>query len=376
MKDLLKNFRAFVGDDLIYQIIISVIIIIVSYGLARLISYIGKMLIRPIVKKTETQFDDKILEVVRKGLSRLLFVGGIYFALSMFRQGFGLVSNYSKRKLIEEYPYLYQIADYLEIALYLILAITVLITIFQVISLAFDWYAESIKAEENNNLYGSIFPLFRKLSKLLITALAVVIILAKLGVDISAFVVSLGVGSLAVALAAQETLSNMISGLIIMADRPFRIGDRIRIGTEINGDVIEIGIRSTKVLDFDRNILVIPNNDIVKSRIVNFTYPDPYTRVLVEFGVVYGTDVNSLRSTILELIKDEPHIATEPKPEVVFLRFEDSSILMRLDVKTPDYRHAFDLGCNLREKIYNELNERGFSFAFPTRTVYIKKEPE
>lgn len=376
MKEMLKNFRAFVGDDLIYQIIISLAIIIVSYGLARLISYIGKMLIRPIVRKTETQFDDKILEVARKGISRLLFVGGIYFALSMFRQGFGLVSNYSKRKLIEEYPYLYQIADYLEIALYIIIAITILITIFQIISLAFDWYGETEKAKENANLYGSIFPLMRKLSKLLITAVAIVIVLAKLGIDISAFVVSLGVGSLAVALAAQETLSNMISGLIIMADRPFRIGDRIRIGTEINGDVVEIGIRSTKVLDFDRNILVIPNNDIVKSRIINFTYPDPLTRVLVDFGVVYGTDLNSLRAAILDLIKDEELIVTEPAPTVIFLKFEESSLLIRLDVKTPDYRHAFELGCRLREKIYNELNARGFNFAFPTRTVYIKKESE
>ncbi|GMU84939.1 MAG: putative MscS family protein [Ignavibacteriales bacterium] len=376
MKEMLKNFRSFIGDDLLYQIIISLSIIILSYGIAKLISYLVKVILRPIVSKTETEYDDKIVEVIRKGSSRLLFVGGIYFALAMFRQGFGLVSNYSKRKLIEDYPYLYQIADYFEVALYVILVITILITIFHVISLIFDWYADSIKARENTNLYGSIFPLLQKLAKLLIAALALVIILAKLGIDISAFVVSLGVGSLAVALAAQETLSNMISGFIIMADRPFRIGDRIRIGSDINGDVVEIGIRSTKILDFDRNLMVVPNNDIVKSRIINFTYPDEMTRVLVEFGVVYGTDIDKLKAVVIELIKDEPLIAETPKPDFIFLRFDDSSLLMRLDVKTPDYRNAFDLGCRLREKIYKELNARGFDFAFPTRTVYIKKDPE
>lgn len=376
MKDLLKNLRSFVGDDLLYQIIISLSIIIVSYALARLISYVIKVILKPIVSKTETEYDDKIVEVIRKGSSRLLFVGGIYFALAMFRQGFGLVSNYSKRKLIEEHPYLYQIADYFEIALYVILVITILITVFQIITLVFEWYADSIKAKENTNLYGSIFPLLQKLSKLLFAALALVIILAKLGIDISAFVVSLGVGSLAVALAAQETLSNMISGFIIMADRPFRIGDRIKIGNDINGDVVEIGIRSTKILDFDKNLMIVPNNDIVKSRIINFTYPDELTRVLVEFGVVYGTDINKLRAAVMDLIKDEPLIAETPKPDFIFLRFDESSLLMRLDVKTPDYRNAFDLGCRLREKIYNELNAKGFSFAFPTRTVYIKKENE
>jgi len=248
--------------------------------------------------------------------------------------------------------------------------------VFQIITLVFEWYADSIKAKENTNLYGSIFPLLQKLSKLLFAALALVIILAKLGIDISAFVVSLGVGSLAVALAAQETLSNMISGFIIMADRPFRIGDRIKIGNDINGDVVEIGIRSTKILDFDKNLMIVPNNDIVKSRIINFTYPDELTRVLVEFGVVYGTDINKLRAAVMDLIKDEPLIAETPKPDFIFLRFDESSLLMRLDVKTPDYRNAFDLGCRLREKIYNELNAKGFSFAFPTRTVYIKKENE
>lgn len=374
MKDLLKSLRGFINDDLIYQIVLVAGIIILSYIVARMLSYFAKAVVRPLVKKTETLYDDQIVEALRKAVTRLLFIGGIYFSISVFRQGFGLISQGSKRKLIEEYPSLYKLADYSETGLYIILVVVIVLTLFKIITLTFDWYGESIKAQENKNLYGSLFPLLKKVAKILVAGVALVVILAKIGIDVSAFVVSLGVGSLAVALAAQETLSNMISGLIIMTDRPFRLGDRIKIGTDIHGDVAEIGIRSTKIQDFDRNLIIIPNNDIVKSRIINLSFPNNMTRVLIEIGVVYGTDIDKLRACVIDLIKDVPLVAPDPKPELALTRFADSSVLMRLDVKTENYSDAWGLGCNLREIIYKGLNENGFQFAFPTQTVYLKKD--
>lgn len=374
MKDMLRNLRGFINDDLIYQAVLVLIIILLSYIVARLLSYFAKAVVRPLVKKTETLYDDEMVETLRKALTRLLFIGGIYFSLSVFRQGFGLISQSSKRRLIEEYPGLYKLADYSETGLYIILVVVLVLTLFKLITLSFDWYAETIKAEENKNLFGSLFPLLKKVAKMLVAGIALVVILAKLGIDVSAFVVSLGVGSLAVALAAQETLSNMISGLIIMTDRPFRIGDRIRIGTDIHGDVAEIGIRSTKIKDFDRNLIIVPNNDIVKSRIINLSYPNIMTRVLIEFGVVYGTDIDKLRACVFELIKDVPLVAPDPMPELAFTRFADSSLNFRLDVKTENYSDAWALGCNLREVLYKGLNEHGFEFAFPTQTIYLKKD--
>ena len=254
-----------------------------------------------------------------------------------------------------------------------ILVLIILLLSYRVITILFDWYAEKINAGENRNLSGSLFPLLKKVSNIIIGALAIVIILSRFNVDISAFIVSLGVGSLAIALAAQDTLSNMIAGFIIMIDRPFRIGDRIRYGDDI-GDVAEIGIRSTKILDFDNNLVIMPNNEIVKSKIINVTYPNILTRVIVEVGVAYGTDLKKVREIMLKVANAHPLISKEIPADVVLLSFGDSSLDLRLAARTDDYRHAWTMQCELRETIYEEFNKAGIEIPFPQRVVYMKKE--
>ncbi|MFN3873725.1 MAG: mechanosensitive ion channel family protein, partial [Ignavibacterium sp.] len=198
-------------------------------------------------------------------------------------------------------------------------------------------------------------------------------VLAKFKVDISAFVVSLGVGSLAIALAAQETLSNMISGFIIMTDRPFRIGDRIRYADNQVGDVVDIGIRSTKILDFDNNIVIIPNNEIVKSRLVNITYPNSLTRVVVEVGVAYGTDIKKVKEILLKVADEDPDCSKQIAPEVFLINFGTSSLDFRLVARTDDYRNAWVMQCRLREKIYEEFNKNNIEIPFTQIVVHQSK---
>jgi small-conductance mechanosensitive channel len=309
-----------------------------------------------------------------KSVFKVIIIAGSFFALSVFTQGFNLVSLDTNSKLIDEYPYLAKLVLILDYALFIVLVFVLLIISFRIVTIVFKWYSEKINANENKDLSGSFFPLLNKVSKILLSALALVVILAKFKIDISAFIVSLGVGSLAIALAAQETISNMISGFIIMIDRPFRIGDRIRIGTDILGDVVAIGIRSTKIMDFDRNITIVPNNDIVKSRIINLTYPNILTRVLVEVGVAYGSDIDKVKEVMLKCALENSLRSTDIMPEVNFMKFGDSSLDFRLDVKTDDYKDAFTLGCQLREAIYKAFEKEKIEIPFPQRVVYLKNE--
>jgi small-conductance mechanosensitive channel len=222
-------------------------------------------------------------------------------------------------------------------------------------------------------LSGSIIPLLKKVIKIIVFALAVVIVLAKFSIDISAFVVSLGVGSLAIALAAQETLSNMISGFIIMTDRPFRIGDRIRYADNQVGDVVDIGIRSTKILDFDNNIVIIPNNEIVKSRLVNITYPNSLTRVVVDVGVAYGSDISKVKEILLDIAKNDPDCSKQIPPDVFFINFGASSLDFRLVARTDDYKNAWAMQCRMREKIYEEFNKHKIEIPFTQIVVHQSK---
>jgi MscS family membrane protein len=372
MKYMIDNLKYFLQDDLVYTLFLSALVLGFAFLLAKLSRFIAKKLILPITQKTISQFDDHILEISASTLYRLCLLGGFYAVTKIFRGNLKIYKLSSSKTHIEDYPFLEDIIVGLEYLIYIYFIFVLLISAFRIITLVFDWYAEKINANENKDLSGSLFPLLKKISKILLTALAVVILLSHFKIDISGLIVSLGVGSLAIALAAQETLSNMIAGFIVMIDRPFRIGDRIRIGADVVGDVVGIGIRSTKIMDFDKNIIIVPNNDIIKSRIINLSYPTNTTRVLIEVGVAYGSDIDKVKAVLIEAAKSHPKANTDIEPEVVFMKFGDSSIDFRLDVKTEIYTDAFMLGSDLREIIYKKFNENKIEIPFPQRVVYVK----
>jgi small-conductance mechanosensitive channel len=373
MDYLLDTLRNFLQDDLLYRIILIVITIILSFIVAKFLGFIIKKIIKPFVQKTKTEIDDLLLNISGTAIYRLAFLGGIYLALILFEKGIKSESKYLDKPLIKYYPFLENIIFITEIILFIVFVIIVLNILFKAINIIFDWYAQKINAQDDRNLSGSLFPLIKKVSKILLFILAFAVVLAKLKIDISAFIVSLGVGSLAIALAAQESISNMISGFIIMIDRPFRIGDRIRYADNQVGDVVEIGIRSTKIQDFDNNIVVIPNNEIVKSRLVNITYPTTLTRVVVDVGVAYGSDILKVKEILLKATEGDQDLSSQKNPAVYFINFGAYSLDFRLIAFTDHYSKAWDMQCRLREKVYELFKKEGIEIPFP-QTVIHKAE--
>lgn len=137
---------------------------------------------------------------------------------------------------------------------------------------ALGWYKENISSKTDIRLDDELIPLLRRALKVLIWALVLLIILPVYGVNISALVAALGVGSLAVALAAQDTIANIISGFMIMIDRPFRIGDKIKLPSGETVEVLEIGVRRSKFYAEDKAIVIAPNLELSKSKIINYSY--------------------------------------------------------------------------------------------------------
>lgn len=368
---LIQFLRNAFGEGLTFQIALSLILFILFFILAKTISYLLKRIIKPIVVRSKTDVDDKILHIIEGSSYKLISLLGVYLALLTFRHGLAHVSLTTKMTLVQEYPSLISILAVLDNLFFILLIIMMLIIISQIGVVILDWYAEKMNASENKDLSGSLFPLLKKLVKLIFAIFALIIVLRKFNVDISAFVVSLGVGSLAIALAAQETISNMISGFIIMIDRPFRIGDRIKIGNEIHGDVVSIGIRSTRIIDFDKNYLIIPNNDIVKSRIINLTYPTTSTRVVIDLPVAYQSDIDKVKKIALAVAASDPDTDQNDQPEIYITRFGEHALEFRLAVRTKDYQLSFALGCRLKEAIYRRFLEEGIDIAVPQRIVQI-----
>jgi MscS family membrane protein len=374
MDKTLSYIHSFVSDELLFQTVITALIIIATLILSKIISFIIRKILKPIFEKTDTTLDDQLLVVIEKVTFRELIVAGIYYASQHIEDAFHYIPFSPRESLYGHYLFIKTAFNLVDGFLFAASIIILLLFSFSLISITFDWYAKKINAEANRDLSGSLFPLLKKISKIILAALAVVIVLSKFNVNISGFIVSLGVGSLAVALAAQETISNMISGFIIMIDRPFRIGDRIKFANNEIGDVVEIGIRSTKILDFDSNHVIIPNNEIVKSRIVNLNYPITFTRALVDVSISYDANLKQAKDLLIKIAAEHPLVAKEYPPEVYFMKFGDSAIDLRLAVKTDHFKNVFDIQCQIREQIFETFKKEGIEIPFPQRVVKIEND--
>jgi len=138
----------------------------------------------------------------------------------------------------------------------------------------FNWYRQNVASRTKTTLDERFVPLFAKLTNVILWIIALIILLSRFGININALVATLGVGSLAIALAAQDTIANLIAGFLIMVDRPFKIGDRIKLPTGEMVEVLEIGTRRSKFLSEDKAIIIVPNLDLSKKKIINYTYSE------------------------------------------------------------------------------------------------------
>jgi len=374
MNSFLSYVHNLITDELTFQVVITALIIIATLILSKAISFIISKILKPIFARTKNDLDDQILLVTESVIFRLLIVTGIYYASQHIENALKYLTLDSGKSVMVQYPILAKVFLFIDGLLFTVFIFILLMMSFRLITITFDWYARKINAEDNRDLSGSLFPLLKKISKILLAGFAVVIVLSNFNVNISGFLVSLGVGSLAVALAAQETISNMISGFIIMIDRPFRIGDRIRYANTEVGDVLEIGIRSTKIMDFDNNIVIIPNNEIVKSRVVNFNYPQTLTRVLVEVGISYESDYKKAKEILKRIAIEHPFVSKEFTPEVYMTNFGDSAVTLRLIMKTDHFKDGFDIQCQIREAVFDEFKKEGIEIPFPQRVVHIQTD--
>jgi small-conductance mechanosensitive channel len=143
----------------------------------------------------------------------------------------------------------------------------------KIVGAVLNWYTQNIAAKTETELDDKLIPLLRRTLKVIIWVIALIMILPLYGVNINALIATLGVASLAIALAAKDTIANIISGFLIMIDTPFRVGDKIKLPTGEVAEVLDIGVRRSKFLSEDKtSIIIVPNLDLSKKKIVNYTY--------------------------------------------------------------------------------------------------------
>lgn len=234
-----------------------------------------------------------------------------------------------------------------------------------------DWYLHELATGNEATWDKELLPVVRRVSALIIYFIAVSMILPVFGQDVTALITTAGVASLAVALAAQDTISNMLGGFVILVDRPFKVGDLVELTDGKMGEVIEIGLRSTRIRQFDGNALVMPNKDLANSRIVNYALPTPQAAIRQIIGVGYSTDIEHAKQVLQTVIGAHPEVLKDPAPGVSFTKFGESSLDIFMSAWVASYQDRFRVADELNIAILRAFRENGISIPFPQRDVHL-----
>lgn len=194
------------------------------------------------------------------------------------------------------------------------------------------------------------------------------------GIPVTAIFASAGIAGVAVALAARETLANFFGGVSIFMDRPFRTGDYIVLESGERGKVKAVGMRSTRLLTRDNIMISIPNAVITNGKIVNQSLPTPLFRVKVKIGVAYGSDIDMVEATLLELARKNELAVADPEPRVKFREFGDSALQFEVQCWASRPDRGGRLVHTLSKEIYNTFKEKGIVIPFPQQDVHIHRQ--
>ena len=192
------------------------------------------------------------------------------------------------------------------------------------------------------------------------------------GLDLSSLVLlgsAIGIG---LGFGLQNIANNFVSGIILLTERPIRVGDRVEVGGT-NGDVVRIGSRSTWVRTNDNVVIIIPNSEFINNRVTNWTANDRQVRFSVPLGVSYGSDPERVREVLLEVAGNHPDVLKDPEPEILFAGFGDSSLNFELRVWTiARVKTPLPLSSELYFSIFRAFKENGIEIPFPQRDLHIK----
>jgi small-conductance mechanosensitive channel len=326
------------------------------YLLSRLVRYLLSSWVTRFTRFTSSDLDDRILRRVTHPLSLLVSMAGVYYALD------SLTLPAKLHVVCVGAIFIANVAIVTNIA-------------YRVVDVLLTWYASRFAEQERGGLDRQLIPLAEKLATIFLVVTAMIVVLKHFNYDILSLVTALGIGSLAIGLAAKDTLANMISGFTLMIDRPFRIGDRVQLSPSQWGDVMDIGLRSTKIKAPDNTLLIIPNATLCNSNLVNLAFPEPRVKGRIDLGVAYGSDVARVKGLLTELSLKEPEVLRDPPPEAFFVSFGDSALRLSLFFWVADYTDLFAVTDRINSLILTTFRREGIDIPFPITTVRIEKEP-
>jgi len=334
------------------SILKSILILILSIIIAKLVDIIFTLIFKRIVNKTKTTLDDQILQLLHKP---------VFYSILFF--GFSISVKVAK------------LSSEVNFALVgLFKTITVLIWLFvstKILILSMEWFS---RQTASSFLQKNTLPLFNNLGKIGIGVFGIYFIFLSWDININGILASAGVLGVVLGLAAKDTISNFFAGIFLMADSPFKVGDYILLDSGERGYVNQMGLRSTRFMTRDDIEITIPNSVIASSKIVNESGgPGESERVRITIHISYGSDIDHVKKVLINLALKNKNVLNDPDPRVRFREFSDYGLKLQLLfwIQKPEMRgRTIDI---INTNIYKEFAKEKISIPYPKMEILMEK---
>lgn len=332
---------------------ISILIIVGAVVVVKLISLFSRKVLKPFITRTPNHLDNVIYYSLESPIKFAVMLLGIWIAIHR------LVYPDNFVKTIDN---AYRILIVLDITWVFARLIGGLLEIYL--------------RKDSTGQTHKMMPIIKRTALVLVWIIGIVMALSNIGVNISALLGTLGIGGIAFALAAQDTVKNIFGAFTIFTDKPFNIGDTIRVDS-FEGTVIDVGARSTKIMDYDKRIITFPNYKITDANIINIS-SEPRRRVVLNLGLTYDTTPEKMKEA-LDILKAIPerveNVSSNPSDTTaVFTNYADSALVIMYIYFIEKQGDILGVTSNMNMEILSSFNKAGLEFAFPTQTVYIQKD--
>ena len=325
--------------------------------LNKAIDLLNKHIIRKFTVKTKNRLDDILFKMLEAPVLLGIALAAIWFAARRLELGAPVETVILKA---------YRVLTVINITWFIVRFVNALL----------EEYLAPKAADQNSHKHLDIhlLSILRRAVLTVIWSLGIVMALNNVGVNVGTLIAGLSIGGLAFALAAQDTIKNVYGGFTILTDRPFRIGDRIKVDG-FDGFVENIGIRSTRLRTLEKRMVTIPNFKLVEASVENIS-EEPKRRILMKLGLTYNTAPEKMDQA-MTILKNIPNIIAEVDPKditVAFTDFTDYSLVITFVYFILKPADVMEIPSRVNSEILRSFNAAGLQFAFPTQTIYIEKE--
>lgn len=346
--ELIKNITAFVSSSPAYLQVLVIMGLALFTALVVLPFVAGG--VRFLTRKTETDVDDQIISALNIPIFYVALLSGVSFSLPLLLSSESvLATSFSIIKTL--------------------FALAIAQALLRIIRILLQGasHTERIRLVSTQTL-----PLLNNLSFIVIGAGLLYAIFVVWGIDLTAWLAGAGIVGVAVGFAAKDTVANVISGIFILIDRPYSVGDFVELGSGTTGIVSDVGLRSTRIRTFNDEEVTVPNAVIANEEIINKTTGPNTGRVKVEIGVAYGSDVKKVEKILLECAQNHELVIEEPAPVVRFLNFGDSALNFALVCRVHEPLEVYVVKSDLHHAINIAFAEGNIEIPFPQRDVHMK----